>query len=90
MPVSAAAKTAGFVLLGLSALSTGTGLALPFLPAPLPHKPLWVTVFLVAGELFFAASLFFLGKQYGKLLKQKIWAWLRRIFRRPPGPDTTP
>lgn len=88
MPVSAAAKTTGFVLLGLSALSTCTGLALPFLP--LLRKPLWVTAFLVAGELFFAASLFFLGKQYGQQLKQKIWAWLRRVFGRPPGPDTNP
>ena len=90
MPASAAAKTAGFVLLGLSALSTSTGLVLPFIRVPLTHKPLWITASLVAGELFFASSLFFLGKQYGKLLKQKIWAWLRRVFRRPPGPDTTP
>lgn len=89
MPVSATAKAVGFALLDLSALSSGTGLALPFLPAPLPRKPLRVTAFLVAGELCFAASLFFLGKQYGQLLKRKAWAWLRRVFRHPPGPDTT-
>ena len=89
-PATSSAKAAGFVLLSLSVLASATGLVLPFTKLALPYRPLWITASLVAGEVFFAASLFFLGKQYGQQLKRNVLAWLRRLFCKEHLPQSSP
>lgn len=71
-------KTIGFVLLALSCIGW---VILPFIGLFKLETTLSVllgTVILVTGELLFVAAIYFLGKQYWELIKEKIkLIWLK-------------
>lgn len=82
MKTSRTARLIGFSLLGASTLAWLAGLGLPLSGWALPHKGWWTTGLLVSGELLFAASVYFLGKEYGQRLKRRArvcWWRLRRL-----------
>lgn len=71
-------KTTGLTLLSLSCISW---IILPFISyfgLETNQSVLLGTVILVTGELLFVAAIYFLGKQYWELIKEKIkLIWLK-------------